>query len=99
LGVEKNEFSVRTHLDFEDAGVNVSVTGGAEAEDILPNSLPALGVFFDVVDMEPDLSRAVGNAAAPTVPSECLFSLGFGEGAGVRIEAESAVGPRLFGKF
>ena len=59
MGVEKNKFSVGSYLDLEDAGVDVSVTGGAEAQDILPDSLPALGVFFDVVDMEPDLSGAL----------------------------------------
>ena len=76
--------------------VNVAMTARAEADEIARLGLASVRVFVKMMELQPDLVRAAGSAAAPTVPSEEFCALRFRGVSSARVEAESGVLPGSF---
>ena len=91
VGVGEDEFALVVEEDFQGAVVEVAVAAGADSEYIMSQSRSAFRVWYQVVEMEPDLVRTARSGTAPTITPEHFSFLSFSGVSVTRIEADSLV--------
>jgi hypothetical protein len=91
VGVGEDEFALVVEEYFERAVVDVAVASGADSEYIMSQSRSAFRVWYQVVEMEPDLVRTARSGTAPTFSPEHFSFLSFSGVTVARIEADSLV--------
>ena len=67
--VKEEKSAIGLALDFEESVVGVLVAGGTQAYEVSGLGFSALGVAFQVMDVEPNSIAAPRGATAPAVPA------------------------------
>ena len=67
--VEEEKSAIGLALDFEESVMGVLVAGGTQAYEVSGLGFSALGVAFQVMDVEPNSIAAPRGATTPTVPA------------------------------
>ena len=65
--VEEKQSAVGLAFDFEESVVGVFVAGGTQAYEVSGLGFSALGVAFQVMDVEPNSIAAPRGATAPAI--------------------------------